>query len=272
MTAASAAIAPSESPAVRTRRLLGVDLAVTDYEGAMDAMDAMVEGRRRGYVCAVATHAVMVAQDDAEMRAALSASTLTVPDGMPLVWAMNALGERLRDRVYGPHLMLRYTERCARRGHRVFLYGGRDESALADLTENLSRRFEALDVVGGYSPPFRDLTRDEESELVARIDASRPDVLWVGIGVPKQGKWMLRMRPRLEVPVMCAVGAAFDFHAGLVPQAPPWLQRHGLEWLYRMTREPRRLAPRYLRYNPRFAVAAGREVVRARSRTGQPRR
>ncbi|MGI8596766.1 MAG: WecB/TagA/CpsF family glycosyltransferase [Thermoleophilaceae bacterium] len=272
MTAAASAAAPLEVPAVSTRRVLGVDLAATDYEGAMDVMDAMVERRARGYVCVVATHAVMVAQDDPEMRAALSASALTVPDGMPLVWAMNALGERLEDRVYGPDLMLRYTERCARHGHRVFLYGGRDDGALADLTDNLRRRFDGLEVVGGYSPPFRELRPDEESDVIARIDAARPDVLWVGIGVPKQEKWMLRMRPRLEVPVMCAVGAAFDFHAGLVPQAPPWLQRRGLEWLYRMTREPRRLAPRYLRYNPRFAVGAARQVARARLRGAAPAR
>jgi len=264
MIAAASTAAPPELPAVPTRRVLGVDLAATDYEGAMDAMDALVERRARGYVCAVATHAVMVAQDDPEMRAALSESTLTVPDGMPLVWAMNALGERLDDRVYGPDLMLRYIERCARRGHRVYLYGGRDDGALADLADNLRSRFEGLDVVGGYSPPFRTLAPEEEAEVIARIEAARPDVLWVGIGVPKQEKWMLRMRPRLEVPVMCAVGAAFDFHAGLVPQAPQWLQRRGLEWLYRMTREPRRLAPRYLRYNPRFAVAAARQVARAR--------
>ena len=264
MIAAASTAAPPELPAVPTRRVLGVDLAATDYEGAMDAMDALVERRARGYVCAVATHAVMVAQDDPEMRAALSESTLTVPDGMPLVWAMNALGERLDDRVYGPDLMLRYIERCARRGHRVYLYGGRDDGALADLADNLRSRFEGLDVVGGYSPPFRTLAPEEEAEVIARIEAARPDVLWVGIGVPKQEKWMLRMRPRLEVPVMCAVGAAFDFHAGLVPQAPQWLQRRGLEWLYRLTREPRRLAPRYLRYNPRFAVAAARQVARAR--------
>jgi len=267
-TAANAAATPSKVPAVPTRRVLGVDLAATDYTGAMDAMDAMVERHERGYVCAVATHAVMVAQDDPEMRAALAGSTLTVPDGMPLVWVMNALGERMLDRVYGPDLMLHYTERCARLGHRVFLYGGRDDDALAGLIRSLRRRFEGLEVVGAYSPPFRPLTSEEEDEVVTRIDAARPDVLWVGIGVPKQEKWMLRMRPRLEVPVMCAVGAAFDFHAGLVPQAPPWLQRRGLEWLHRMAREPRRLAPRYLRYNPRFAVAAVRQLARARLRAG----
>jgi len=156
--AASAATASRELPAVPARRVLGVDLAALDYEGAMDAMDAMVERRAPGYVCAVATHAVMVAQEDPEMMSALQGSTLTVPDGMPLVWAMNALGEQLRDRVYGPDLMLRYTDRCARRGHRVFLYGGRDDEALAALTDGLRRRFDGLAVVGGYSPPFRDLT------------------------------------------------------------------------------------------------------------------
>jgi N-acetylglucosaminyldiphosphoundecaprenol N-acetyl-beta-D-mannosaminyltransferase len=264
MTAAAGAAPALPTVRVPTRRVLGVDFALTDYGGAMDAMDGLVATRERGYVCAVAVHALMVAQDDPAMKAALAGSTLTVPDGMPIVWALNRLGARLDDRVYGPELMLRYCERCAEQGHRVFLYGGRDEAALEQLRLSLRERFDGLEVVGGYAPPFRPLSDEEEATVAARIDVARPDVLWVGIGVPKQEKWMHRIRPRLDVPVMCAVGAAFDFHAGLVPQAPAWMQRHGLEWVWRMTREPRRLAPRYLRYNPRFAVAAAREVAAAR--------
>jgi N-acetylglucosaminyldiphosphoundecaprenol N-acetyl-beta-D-mannosaminyltransferase len=224
----------------------------------------MVEQREPGYVCAAPVHAVMVAQDDPEMYAALRRSTLTVPDGMPLVWAANLLGEHLPDRVYGPELMLRYNRRCAERGHRVWLYGGRDQGSLVQLALSLRRRHEGIRIVGGYSPPFHPLSVEEEEALVDQINASRPDVLWVGIGVPKQEKWIARMRERLEVPVMCGVGAAFDFHAGRISQAPRWMQERGLEWTYRIAQEPRRLLPRYLYYNPRFLAGFGRQLLRER--------
>jgi N-acetylglucosaminyldiphosphoundecaprenol N-acetyl-beta-D-mannosaminyltransferase len=239
---------------------------MTTYDGAMDVMDGMIARRERGYVCAVAVHAVTVAQRDPEMREALLGSTLTVPDGMPLVWAVNMLGENLPHRVYGPELMRRYTRRCAENGHRIWLYGGRDQGSLAQLALNLRRDFPGIRIVGGYSPPFRDLEPHEEDEVVERINADRPDVLWVGTGVPRQEKWMARMRERLEVPVMCAVGAAFDFHAGRISQAPPWMQDRGLEWTYRIAQEPRRLLPRYLYYNPAFLRRFSRQLLRQKFR------
>jgi N-acetylglucosaminyldiphosphoundecaprenol N-acetyl-beta-D-mannosaminyltransferase len=258
-------VAPApDAPAISSREVLGLPLAMTDYGRAMDAMDAMVARRERGYVCAVAVHAVMVAQHDDEMRDALLGSTLTVPDGMPLVWAANMLGEELPNRVYGPELMKRYLGRCAERGHRVWLYGGRDQGSLAQLALNIRRENPGINIVGGYSPPFRPLSDEEEERLVEQINADRPDVLWVGIGVPKQEKWMARMRERLDVPVMAAVGAAFDFHAGRISQAPPWMQERGLEWTYRIAQEPRRLLPRYLYYNPAFVLAFARQLVRER--------
>jgi N-acetylglucosaminyldiphosphoundecaprenol N-acetyl-beta-D-mannosaminyltransferase len=259
-----------ESPAadVPRREVLGIPIALVDYERTMDVMDALIERRERGYLCAAPVHALMVGQDDPEMRSALCGSTLTVPDGMPLVWALSWLGETLPDRVYGPELMRRYSDRCAERGHRVWLYGGRDQGSLAQLALSMRRSHPGIQIVGGYSPPFRPLGSHEEDALVEQIDAARPDVLWVGIGVPKQEKWMARMRERLEVPVMCGVGAAFDFHAGRVSQAPPWMQQRGLEWTYRIAQEPRRLLPRYLRYNPRFLAGLGRQIVR--ERRGRP--
>jgi N-acetylglucosaminyldiphosphoundecaprenol N-acetyl-beta-D-mannosaminyltransferase len=259
---------PGALASIRKREVLGIPLAMTDYSGAIEAMDEMVERRDRGIVCAVAVHAVTVGYSDAAMRQALRQSTLVLPDGMPVVWAANLMGERLRDRVYGPELMKRYSQRCADRGHRVWLYGGRDEAALRQLVDNLRRDHSGIDIVGGYSPPFRPLGPKEEEALVERINGARPDVLWVGIGVPKQELWMARMRHRLEVPVMCGVGAAFDFHGGRVSQAPPWMQQRGLEWIYRITQEPRRLLPRYLYYNPRFVIGVLRQYVterRARS-------
>jgi N-acetylglucosaminyldiphosphoundecaprenol N-acetyl-beta-D-mannosaminyltransferase len=249
---------------VPKREILGMPIALADYAQALDVMDGMIARRQKGYVCAVAVHAVMVAQDDPEMRDALLGSSLTVPDGMPVVWAANLLGENLEDRVYGPELMLRYSERCAERGHRVFLYGGRDQGSLQQLALNLRLKYPGIKIVGGYSPPFRPLTADEETAVAEQINAARPDVVWVGIGVPKQEKWMAHMRDRLDAPVLAAVGAAFDFHAGRVSQAPAWMQERGLEWTYRIAQEPRRLLPRYLIHNPRFVLRIAAQLVRER--------
>jgi N-acetylglucosaminyldiphosphoundecaprenol N-acetyl-beta-D-mannosaminyltransferase len=258
------AAAPADVPA---RDLLGVPVSMVDYDRAIEVMDDLVETRRRGYVCAAPVHALMEARESPEMLEALRGSTLVVPDGMPLVWAANLLGEELRDRVYGPELMLRYSDRCVERGHRVWLYGGRDQGTLVQLALSMRRRHPGIKIVGGYSPPFRPLTDEEESALVAQINDAQPDVLWVGIGVPKQEKWMARMRDRLEVPVMCGVGAAFDFHAGRISMAPRWMQERGLEWIYRIAQEPKRLLPRYLYTNPRFVAAFARQYLAERKRS-----
>ena len=235
-----------------------------DYERAMDVMDRMVNETYRGWVCAAAVHSVMVAQDDPLMKQALTDAVITVPDGMPIVWAANTLGEHLPNRVYGPELMRRYCNRSVQEGHRVWLYGGRDQGALVQLALNLRRKHPGIRIVGGYSPPFRSLTSEEDQAIAVQINDAKPDVLWVGIGVPKQEKWMVRMRERLDVPVMCAVGAAFDFHAGRVSQAPRWMQERGLEWTYRIAQEPRRLLPRYLYTNPRFMLEVSRQYARER--------
>ena len=251
---------------VRKREILGLPIAMTDYAEAMDVMDGMIARRDPGYVSAVAVHATTVGYTDPEMREALLGSTLIVPDGMPLVWAANMLGENLPHRVYGPELMRRYSDRCAERGHRVWLYGGRDQGHLVQLALRMRQRHQGIKIVGGYAPPFRPLTVEEEDAVAAQINAARPDVLWVGIGVPQQEKWMHRMRDKLDVPVMCAVGAAFDFHAGRISQAPSWMQDRGLEWTYRIAQEPRRLLPRYLYYNPRFMLAFARQYLREQRR------
>jgi N-acetylglucosaminyldiphosphoundecaprenol N-acetyl-beta-D-mannosaminyltransferase len=245
--------------------LLGIPLALTDYERMLDWIDAAVAAGSREYVCVAATHTVMAAREDPGLREAVLGASATVPDGKPLVWALNALGEeRLHDRVYGPELMARACERAAHTGTRLFLYGGRNQGALVQLTLNLRTRYPGLRIVGGHVPPFRPLSAEEEDRVAAEINRSGADVVWVGIGVPKQEKWMAAMRDRLEAPVLVGVGAAFDFHAGLVPQAPGWVQDAGLEWAYRLAREPRRLWRRYLRYNPRFVAGFAREYARHR--------
>jgi N-acetylglucosaminyldiphosphoundecaprenol N-acetyl-beta-D-mannosaminyltransferase len=218
----------------------------------MDWIDDTVAVRGRGYICVAAVHTVMASQEDPALKDAVLGSNLTVPDGQPLVWAMNALGHDMPSRVYGPELMDRHCARAARAGTRIFLYGGRNQGALARLARNLIERHPGLRIVGGYAPPFRPLDEEETEAIAREINASGADVVWVGIGVPKQEKWMAAMRDRLDAPVLVGVGAAFDFHAGLVAQAPEWMQRLGLEWAYRLSREPRRLWKRYLRYNPRF--------------------
>jgi N-acetylglucosaminyldiphosphoundecaprenol N-acetyl-beta-D-mannosaminyltransferase len=161
--------------------------------------------------------------------------------------------------------MERYCERSALTGARIFLYGGRNQGALVQLALNLRRRCPGVKIVGGYSPPYRELTPEEEQAVVEEINQSKADVVWVGIGVPKQEKWMAAFRDRLDAPVLVGVGAAFDFHAGLVPQAPDWMQRIGLEWVYRLAHEPRRLWKRYAKYNPAFVVGFVRQYLRARS-------
>jgi N-acetylglucosaminyldiphosphoundecaprenol N-acetyl-beta-D-mannosaminyltransferase len=158
-------------------------------------------------------------------------------------------------------LMGRACARAASTGQRLYLYGGRDQAALLKLALSLRQTYPGIKIVGGYSPPHRPLTGPERADVVAEINAARPDVVWVGIGVPKQEKWMAQMRPLLNAPVLVGVGAAFDFHAGLVPQAPYLLQEAGLEWAYRLAQEPRRLWRRYLRYNPRFVVAFARQLA-----------
>jgi N-acetylglucosaminyldiphosphoundecaprenol N-acetyl-beta-D-mannosaminyltransferase len=245
-----------------TADVLGTRVSLVDYDDVMDWIDAMVAAAQRGYICVAPVHTIMAAREDPDLRAAVAGASLTVPDGQPIVWALNALGHHLGDRVYGPTLMARYCERSAATGVRMFLYGGRDEDAARRLEHVLVSRYPGLRIAGRYVPPFRPLTEVERDAVAAEINASRADVVWVGIGVPKQEKWMASMRDRLEAPVLVGVGAAFDFHAGLVAQAPRWLQRAGLEWAFRLLQEPRRLWRRYLRYNPRFVAGFASQYAR----------
>jgi len=153
--------------------------------------------------------------------------------------------------------------RAAGTGTRMYLHGGRNEpEALAALARRLRLAHPGVKIVGGSTQHFGEYSDEELDDLAAEINAKRPDVIWVGLGVPRQEKWMQRMRPRLDAPVLVGVGAAFDFHAGLVPQAPDWMQRSGLEWVFRLSREPRRLWRRYLRYNPRFVTGFARQYLR----------
>jgi N-acetylglucosaminyldiphosphoundecaprenol N-acetyl-beta-D-mannosaminyltransferase len=256
---------PGPPPAPPPRfAVLGVPLAASNYEEVIDWMQRMIAAGRPGYVTAAAVNLVMCARDDAATRAAVLGATLAVPDGQPLVWALRLLGHERATRVYGPDLMARFCARAAETGTPVYLYGGRSREALLLLESRLRERFAGLRIAGGFSPPYRELTAAEREGIAEQINSSGAQVVWVGTGQPKQELWMHRMRPLLGAPLLVGVGAAFDFHAGIVPQAPGWMQRRGLEWLYRLWREPRRLWRRYAMQNPRFLVAFARQYMRER--------
>jgi N-acetylglucosaminyldiphosphoundecaprenol N-acetyl-beta-D-mannosaminyltransferase len=233
--------------------VLGVGISVLNLRTALDAIADAVRARRKGYICVTGVHGVMEAQADENFRRILNGAFLCTPDGMPMVWAGKLAGHAEMRRVYGPDLMLDVCAWSETSGCRHFFYGGADGVAEL-LAAKLKGKFPKLEVVGTYTPPFRALTADEEKKMQEQIAAARPDIFWVGLSTPKQEKFMAEFLPKLDVTLMAGVGAAFDFHAGRVKQAPLWMQRSGLEWFYRLCQEPRRLAKRYLKNNPRFAL------------------
>lgn len=231
--------------------VLGVHVSAVDMAQAVDEITRWIEEGRREYVCVTGVHGVMESQADEQLRDIHNASGLTTPDGMPLVWSARFAGARHVNRVYGPDLLLALSERAAERGWRFFFYGGK-EGVPERLAERLVDRHPGLKVVGCYSPPFRALEPAEDDAVVGHINAADPHLVWVGLSTPKQERWMSSHRDRLDAPALLGVGAAFDIHAGLVRQAPHWMQRSGLEWAFRLSQEPGRLWRRYFRSNPLF--------------------
>ena len=240
--------------------VLGVGVSAINMATAVAAIEGWIAQREHHYVTITGVHGIMECQDDAELRAIHNRAGLVTPDGMPLVWLSWLNGRAHVDRVYGPDLMLALCERSCERGYRHFFYGGNDGVA-ALLRDRLLARYPSLNVVGVYTPPFRPLTPEEDEAVIARINASGADLVWVGLSTPKQERWMASHLGRLYAPAMIGVGAAFDFHAGLKPQAPRWLQRAGLEWLFRTVCEPRRLGARYFKNNPRFLALIALQLL-----------
>lgn len=240
--------------AIKRRKIIGTEVAITDYAEVLDRIDAAVSGRESIYICCAPASSLVNARRDPALRSAFDAAEIVTPDGMGVVHAARLLGEQLDDRVYGPDLMLAQLARAEQKGQRTYLYGGFDDSALEQLIASLSARFPDLQIVGHESPPHRPPTSDETAATLARIDEAAADVVWVGLGSPKQEVWMHDVRAQLNAPVLCGVGAAFDFHAGRVDQAPKWMQSNGLEWLHRLGREPVRLGRRYLATLPAFVL------------------
>jgi N-acetylglucosaminyldiphosphoundecaprenol N-acetyl-beta-D-mannosaminyltransferase len=233
--------------------VLGVGVSAINLDSAVAAVTRALELKTKGFVCVTGVHGVSEAQSDPAFRRILNEAFLNTPDGMPMVWVGRAQGFREMRRVYGPDLMLRICELSASRGFTHFFYGGAAGVA-EQLKRELERRFPGLRIVGTYSPPFRALNREEEAELVTLVSQIRPDIFWVGLSTPKQEKFMAQYAKRLQATLFFGVGAAFDFHTGRVRQAPRWMQSSGLEWLFRLVSEPRRLWKRYLKNNPLFVA------------------
>jgi N-acetylglucosaminyldiphosphoundecaprenol N-acetyl-beta-D-mannosaminyltransferase len=240
------------SSPVPTRRILGTRVDATSYQHAAAEILRWASLGESRYACVATVNNVIEAYDDPAYHEVMDRADLVTPDGVPLVWALRLLGVGEATRVYGPDLTPMLCERAAALGVPVGFYESAPE-VLEDLTANLVRRYPALRVVYSHSPPFRPLTQDEEGRVVECINRSGAQVLFVGLGTPKQEQWMAAHKGTVGA-VMLGVGAAFDFLAGRKRQAPKLLRRLGLEWLFRLLSEPRRLWRRYLYRNPRFVA------------------
>jgi N-acetylglucosaminyldiphosphoundecaprenol N-acetyl-beta-D-mannosaminyltransferase len=242
-----------------TENVLNVPVDVIDWEGAVDRILDWASERESKVVCICSVHSIVTAQQNQAHAQSLRAADMVTPDGAPVAWTVKGKGHPEQQRISGPDLMLKTCRRAAETGEKIFLYGGTPDSLLR-LEEALRAQFPKLDIAGSYSPPFRNLTDEEDAAVVEAINNSGAGIVWVGLGCPKQETWMHAHRGRIHA-VMVGVGAAFDFHAGVIKRAPLWMQRSGLEWVHRMAQDPRRLAKRYLVTNTIFVVATMQDFL-----------
>lgn len=241
--------------------VLGIGVTAATYDEITRALLDKAERREPAAVTALAVHGLTLGRLDGELGNVLRSFDVVTPDGQPIRWAMNLLADvRLQERVYGPTLMRRLCERAAREGVSVALYGSHDY-VLARLKENLVKSIPELRIAHTEPSLFRPLTEQEDRDLVRRLRESGCGIVFVGLGCPLQERWVYEHRDQLDVPLV-AVGAAFDFHAGNKPQAPAWMQARGLEWLFRLASEPKRLWKRYLVYNSLFLWFLGGQLLR----------
>jgi len=229
--------------------LLGVRISTLSFKATIDLIGDVIARDDRLALSPSPVYTVMQGYECSNVKAALNAN-LATPDGMPIVWALRLMGHPA-ERVYGPDVMQAACARSVHEGWRHFFYGGSPD-VVKTLVEVLKNQYPNLQVAGFESPPFRELTQEEDDGIVDRINASKAHIVWIGLGSPKQDVWMADHRARLNAPVLIGVGAAFDFFAGRIKQAPPWMQKSGTEWLFRLVSEPSRLWRRYLIYNPKF--------------------
>ena len=233
-------------------RILGVSIHATSYKAAVTQITSWAEMNESRYVCVANVHMVMEAYDSRSFMQVVNDADLVTPDGMPLVWAMRRLGIPDQERVYGPELMLKLIEASAQNSIPIGFYGS-SPKVLESLANGIKEKYHSIDLTYSFSPPFHPLSEEEDTRIINEINSSGVHILFVGLGCPKQERWMAQHKGKI-FSVMVGVGAAFDFHAGAKPQAPICMQQRGLEWVYRLFKEPRRLWKRYLYHNPRFML------------------
>ncbi len=246
-------------PEVQRVNIIGVGISAINLQQAVELIEKWITYRIPQYVCVTAAHCIMDSLSSIELRNIYNSSGLSTPDGMSLVWLMRLRGYKNVGRVYGADLMLEICKQSLHKGYRHFFYGGEPGVAEA-LANRLRSRFPGIQIVGTYSPPFRELSNEEDKTIVEFINSSQPDIVWVGMSSPKQDFWMATHRGLITAPILIGVGAAFDFLSGHKKQAPFWMQRLGFEWLFRLAMEPRRLWRRYIRY-PRFILLALAQTI-----------
>ncbi|MBL7196761.1 MAG: WecB/TagA/CpsF family glycosyltransferase [Candidatus Omnitrophica bacterium] len=241
--------------------VLGMKIDIIQIPRVIETMEEWIKNRDFGnYICISNMNDIAYSYRNREIRKATNAASLSVPDGFSLVLLARMHGYPLKRRVYGSELMNEFLNLSEKKEYSHFFYGATN-STLEKLNLNLRKKFPGLKINGFYSPPFRELSEDEDREVIEMINLASPDVLWIGLGCPKQQLWMYRHKDKLKVPVMVGVGAAFDFLAGVKPQAPRWLRDNGFEWLFRLVTEPKRLWKRYLIGNTLFSWFLLREFI-----------
>jgi N-acetylglucosaminyldiphosphoundecaprenol N-acetyl-beta-D-mannosaminyltransferase len=249
----------ASNPATVRYNLLGIRISAINMQQALETIECWIEKKDKEYVCVVPAHSIMDAVNQEELRPIFNQAGMCTPDGMGVVWSLKLSGFRNVGRVYGPDLMTAASELAVKKGWSNFYFGGTPE-VVNGLVEKLQILYPGLRVAGYFCPPFRKMTPEENAQVVEQINVSGADIVWVGIGSPKQEQWMAEHRAVLKAPVLVGVGAAFDFISGAKPQASRWVQRSGFEWLYRFIREPRRLWRRYIQY-PRFVLMVTAQLL-----------
>ncbi len=249
--------------------VLGVKVSAVNLQVALSNAEQWIAGGQPGFICVTGVHGVMEARSDPTLRRIITEAVMNVPDGMPLTWIGRLQGHSEMDRVFGPDFMLALCKIAAQRGYRVFLYGGKPGVA-QELKEKLQNEARGLQVVGIYTPPFVPLNAEQEQEVLAQIQKSKPHIVWVGLSTPKQERFMAEYIERFQVPLMVGVGAAFDFHTGRIRDCPGWIKRAGLQWLHRLIQDPKRLWRRYLTNIPAFVWHITWQILGTRVRVGDP--
>ena len=240
--------------------ILGVKISAIDINDACSLVEDAILKRQKKYICVCPVSTIMECKRNEKVLMSVNSADLATPDGMPVVWIGKIQGYKNIRRVYGPELMQKICGISEKNGYRNYLYGS-SPNVLTKLREKLNKKYPCLIINGSFSPPFRQLTKDEDDKIVEDINSSNPDIVWVGLGSPKQDLWMHEHRQRINAPIMIGVGAAFDFLAGTKPQAPRWIQDNGFEWLFRLITEPNRLWRRYLINNSLFVFYVTLELI-----------